>query len=276
MVSMPIVEKTPSKWRGVVRSIWKSPWTQSIATTLLGIVLSWVAVKVHIYLRQRPLHAVWDNIIAEQGEIPIVIGNTRIKEFQPLNTNSSSRLPDNAPLLGEQEAVAISTLRQALAAAYSSKSVDVYEYQRFPSMETHTSFISVGGASINDITGDMLRHKLDSNLRVVYPDHYALDGSTRYDPTLKNGKVVKDYGFIVIGPNPYDSTKTVCLAFGIWPQGTSAALDLLTNPPTESDRGKEFIKRVKTHQGVVAILSVQVNQLSQGRPTIELVRQLAH
>jgi hypothetical protein len=239
-------------------------------------VISWVGVRVHVYIKQRPLHAIWDSIIAEQQEIPIVIGSVRQREFQPLNANSESRLPENVPLLGEQEAVAISTLRQNLAAAYSDKSPRVYEYQSFPDTETHSSFISVGGASINDITGDMLiRHHLDSDLRIFYPDHYARDGKTRYDAVLdEENRVVKDYGFIVVGPNPYDSTKTVCLVFGIWPQGTRAALDALTNPDTDSAKGQEFIERVKKHEGTVAVLGVDVNKLSQGRPTFVVVRPL--
>jgi hypothetical protein len=269
-------EKTPVKKSGRFRAFLNSSWTQAVGTTILGIVLSWIGMKVHVYINLRPLHAIWDNIIAGQTEIPIVIGNTRVTEFMSINTKSPSRLPANAPLLGEQEAVAISNLREVLGAAYSDKNASVHEFQNFPTMETHESFISVGGASINDITGDMLRHKLDAKLRIVYPDHYALDGNKRYDTALSNGQVVKDYGFIVVGPNPYDSSKTVCLAFGIWPQGTSAALSALTNPVTDTDEGRQFLERVKNRQGVVAIVSVEVNQLSQGRPHFEVVRPLAH
>jgi hypothetical protein len=259
-----------------LRNFFKSPWAQKVGTTLLGIALSWAVVQVHIYTTRRPLHAIWNNIIAEQTDIPIVIGNTRVKEFQPLDTNSSSRLPANVPLLGEQEAVAISHLREKLTAAYSDKNVSVYEYQSFSTIETHASFISIGGASINAITGDMLKHQLDANLRIIYPNHYAVDGGTRYDATVNQGRVTKDYGFIIVGPNPYDSSKTVCLAFGIWPQGTSAALNALTDPVTDSDLGRQFLERVKKHQGVVAIVSVDVNQLSQGRPHFEVVRPLVH
>jgi hypothetical protein len=116
---------------------------------------------------------------------------------------------------------------------------------------------------------------------MFYPEHYAVDGADgkRYDaelvpPAPENGSIVKDYGFIIVGPNPYDKQKTVCLAFGIWPPGTKAALDALTDPDMTSGYGREFIEKLKTHRGVLAVVETEVHGPQQGRPVFVKVRDL--
>jgi hypothetical protein len=111
---------------------------------------------------------------------------------------------------------------------------------------------------------------------MFYPDHYAVDSADgkSYRADEQNGQITKDYGFILIGPNPYDTQKTVCLAFGIWPYGTKAALETLTHPDSTSLLGREFISKVKGHKGVLAIVETKVTGLQQGRPTFVKVRNL--
>lgn len=186
-------------------------------------------------------------------------------------------LPENVPLLGVQEAIGISFLRQNLTNEFGVRAFNLVEDSGFNSRKTSASFVSVGGSSINDITYDMLvEQKLDKYFKMIYPDHYAVDeadGET-YRAQLQNGLISKDYGFILIGRNPYDTNKFVFLAFGIWPQGTRAALDALADPDLHSPKGQEFIEKIKEGKGVVAIVEIKVSRLDQGHPTFVKVRDL--
>jgi hypothetical protein len=65
------------------------------------------------------------------------------------------------------------------------------------------------------------------------------------------------------------------LAFGIWPQGTSAAIEALIRPDSVSPLGTQFIAKVKQGKGVVAVVETRVTGLQQGRPTFVKVRDLA-
>jgi hypothetical protein len=272
-------EQEPGRtWQDRFKKILASPWTQAVATTLLGLLLAWAGEHVHIYFQKRPFHAVWDHILRDQRTVPVVIGGLKRPVFQPIHVERLAQLPKNVPLVGVQEAIGISLLREELVGAFGSNSIGLYEAEEFGADKTRSSFISVGGSSINEVTYDLLvQRKLDTKFRMIYPDHYAVDGADgiTYRAEQQDGLITKDYGFIIVGPNPYDSQKTVCLAFGIWPQGTSAAIEALIRPDSVSPLGTQFIAKVKQGKGVVAVVETRVTGLQQGRPTFVKVRDLA-
>jgi len=259
-------------------------WITIVGGVFFGMFATWMVHYVQNWIDKRPLHAIWDKIIDEQGDIPVVFGGALVKEFYVKHPEGGvdaavvkASLPNNVPLLGVQEAIGISFVRQNLANEFGVRTISLYEDIDFSSRKTNASFVSVGGASINDITFEMLvEHKLDRQFKMVYPDHYALDeadGQT-YRAERQNELISKDYGFIVIGRNPYDTNKLVILAFGIWPQGTRAALDAIAEPDTQSQIGQQFIEKVKAGKGVVAVVETKVSSLQQGRPHFVKVRDL--
>jgi hypothetical protein len=260
-------------------------WITIVGSVFFGMFATWMVHYVQNWIEKRPLHAIWDQIINEQGDIPVVFGGALVKEFYVKHPEGGAEsatvkatLPNNVPLLGVQEAIGISFLRQNLTNEFGVRTLSLYEDSDFKSRKTNSSFISVGGASINDITFEMLvQQRLDKQLKMIYPDHYALDeadGQT-YRAERQNELISKDYGFIVIGRNPYDVGKLVILAFGIWPQGTKAALDALAEPDTLSQMGRQFIEKIKAGGGVVAVVETKISDLQQGRPHFVKVRDLA-
>jgi hypothetical protein len=224
------------------------------------------------------MHAIWDNLIRDQNNIPIVVGSTRIEKFYPLRSHRSATLPKNVPLLGKQEAIGVSLLRQELADAFGSKAITLYQAEDFGPSKARFNFVSIGGGSINDVTRDFSdEHRIDAKFKMLYPDHYAIDeyDRTTYRAELQDGILTKDYGFIIIGPNSYDRRKKVILAYGIWPQGTHAAIEALLRPDIVSPLGQAFVERVKSGRGVVAVVETAVINLEQGPPIFVKVRDLA-
>jgi hypothetical protein len=245
----------------------------------LGVLLAWAFDATRFYIQQRPFHAVWDGIIGDQRHIPIVIGGIKQGGFHPENTppGSETPLPSNVHLIAAQDTIASSLLQQRLVRVYGIDSA-ITESEGFN--ELRSTFVTVGGSSVNETTYDILvQRKLDKKFKMFYPEHYAIDAfdGTRYDPDITPDKksIVKDFGFIMVGPNPYDQKKTVCVLFGIWPQGTGAALDALIDPDTESVLGRKFIEKLHTHRSVLAVVETVVNGLQQGRPVFVKVRDLA-
>ena len=243
----------------------------------MGVILAWAVDTARIHIQQRPFRAVWDNIIGDQRSIAIVIGGMKQESFHPEHTpsNSVSKVPQNVHLLGVQDAIASSLLQQRLVSVYGmgaliSEPIDFNDIR--------STFISVGGWSVNARTYDVLvQNKLDAKFQMFYPEHYAVDGfdGKRYNAELDADKnVVKDYGFIIVGQSPYDQEKMVCVAFGIWPQGTSASLHALIDPDVKSQLGREFIAKLRTHQGVLAVVETRVSGLQPGRPVLIKVRDL--
>jgi hypothetical protein len=269
------------KCKAWLRASLASPWTQGFIFLILGAVLTWAIDRIHIGIQQRPFHGVWDPIIENEGRVPIVIGGIKQVSFHPQGTGpkKESKLPANVHLVGVQDATASALLQQRLARVYG-KDTAIVEPEGFSDFKS--TFVSVGGWSVNSVTYDILvLRKLDAKFQMFYPEHYAVDGADgkRYDaelvpPAPENGSIVKDYGFIIVGPNPYDKQKTVCLAFGIWPPGTKAALDALTDPDMTSGYGREFIEKLKTHRGVLAVVETEVHGPQQGRPVFVKVRDL--
>jgi hypothetical protein len=259
-------------------------WITIVGSAFFGMFSTWMVHYVQNWVDKRPLHAIWDKILKDQTDIPVVFGGALVKEFYVKHPEGGAEgavvkasLPNNVPLLGVQEAIGISFLRQNLTNEFGVHTISLYEDSDFSSRKTNASFVSVGGASINEVTFEMLvEQKLDRQFKMVYPDHYALDeadGQT-YRAEREKDLISKDYGFIVIGRNPYDASKMVILAFGIWPQGTKAALDAIAEPDTESEMGQRFIEKIKGGKGVVAVVETKVSSLQQGRPKFVKVRDL--
>jgi hypothetical protein len=264
------------KWRHKFADVLRSPWTQTVIGAVLGIGLAWASEHIHVYFQRRPFHAIWDNILGEQRTIPIAIGGiTRPGYFIPLRTNSKVVLPSNVPLFGVQEGMGVSVLREALVSTFGEGSVKLNQYKDFGPLKTD-SFVSIGGASVNEVTYNLLvTQPVDTKFKMVYPDHYAVDDGQVYRAEQQDGLITKDYGFIIVAPNPYDAQKTVCLAFGIWPQGTNAALYFLSHPEDVGPKSGQFTDLLRKHKGAVVVVETNVYDFTVGHPTLVHARELA-
>jgi hypothetical protein len=243
---------------------------------LFWMLLVLAAQKVWSWYTSRPLRQLWGGIIQSQERVPIVLGDVPAANFViPDSGGKVAHLPPNAPFVGVGDAVGTALLQILVRDFHRNVAVE-FSSESGPDT-TQLNFVAVGGPSVNMVTRRVLvDENLDAGLRIVYPDHYAVDGANgqqfhaEFD---QMGRITADYGFIVVGPNPFRKDKVACLVFGIWPPGTRAAVEELLSPEP-SPLGKELVKRIKKHQGAVAVVKTSVTNLSQGGPRIIEVRPL--
>lgn len=168
--------------------------------------------------------------------------------------------------------------------------------------QRQVNFFTVGGPTVNDMTRDLVAvwddsktsveqayhfekgNTLDGKLVIHYPAHYVEDfgqsngevpGPKVYKPkTDETGRILNDFGFIIIGPNPYDHTKMVCALYGVWPQGTQAAVRALVRPDAANPLFQDLLRRVRSREGVVAIVETKVFALTAESPSLVFIRSL--
>ncbi|NOX45289.1 MAG: hypothetical protein GXO72_06130, partial [Caldiserica bacterium] len=99
------------------------------------------------------------------------------------------------------------------------------------------------------------------------PVIYDKDKKREYSPERdEQGKITKDYGLIIFGPNPFNPDKRLLLLAGVWGAGTLGATKALHDSAT----AKEFIK----FDNLIAVISVPVIDRVAQRPFLELCRPL--
>jgi len=248
------------------------PFVEAVVT--IALVFSARRLSRHLHL--RPFRHVWDVILGNDKVISIVMADVPLAEFSISRVGAKSPLPTNVPLVGVQEAMAVSLLREKLREVYKERPVRLVVSADFGSL-SDSNFVSVGGPSVNGVAYSMLeRHKIDDQLRIVYPDHYAVDKADgeKYEAEMVDNALCRDYGFIVVGPNPLDEQRVVCLFFGIWPPGTSAAIAALVDPDTKSELGRKLVTTIREKRRAVAVVETRVQGLTPGTSRAIKVRDV--
>lgn len=258
-----------------ISSFFSNPLAKALLASLLGALLTVIQNKIRNYIKLKPFHIIWDNILNHEENIYIAVSDIPLNEFPILEENTTAKLPNNVPLLGVQEAVGLAELRQAMKIAYPNKKVSPTLSRDFKFYTS--SFIAVGGPSVNLATYEILiNNKLNHNIEMVYPEHYAIDkkNDIEYKPYLINNEIKEDYGFIIINRNPFNRNKTVCLIFGVWPQGTLAAIQVMTELNIEKKYVKNLTTLINRKRSVLVIVKTKIAGLVQGTPEIVLLREL--
>ncbi|MEH1937346.1 MAG: hypothetical protein V7L14_27295 [Nostoc sp.] len=258
-----------------INSFLSNPLVQALLGAILGAFITTIQNKIRNYIRLKPFHLIWDNIFDDEENIYIAVSDIPLDKFPIFKQNSTSQLPNNVSLLGVQEAVGLAELRQAMKIAYPNKKIypDISRDFNFYT----SSFISVGGPSVNSTTYEILiNSKLKNQIEIVYPEHYAIDkkNNVEYKPDLIRNEIKEDYGFIIVNRNPFNPNKTVCLFFGVWPQGTRAAIQTMIELNVKEKYVRQLTKLIKRKCPILVIVKTKVVGLVQGTPEIVLLREL--
>ena len=267
------------KWNDGLRQL--AMWVQRIlkwrliewvVSAVVGMVVIWGWGRVDAYRQQTPFHELWDHVLEGADSIPIVIGGIKLDVFTPNGTNRPSRLPKNVLLVGVDDGVGMSLLRESFARAFGRLKVTLHQPQDFGD-NILKSFVSVGGPSVNSVTGGLLANV--TGIQMFYPEHYAMVGQEKLSAEQdRQGNVTKDFGFIIIAPNPLAQIHHVCVVFGIWPYGTSAALEALSKPDLRNRLFQQFTEKIKLRSPVLLVLETKVEDLQHGAPNLIEVRDL--
>lgn len=259
---------------------------------VMGIV--WSYSRVRKCIDTRPFTQVWEEILGDETDVPIVVGDIKSMRF-PIQgqTVVDVPLPPNVPLIGIQDAMAAAELKEALASGAPPRKSRIIVRGELK----ESSFVVLGGPSINETAYELVQRfdeadgvfhsskdVLDKKFVMRYPSHQAEDrtkqkkdrsGPLRYEATIENGKVMMDYGFILIGPNPYNPKKRACVVLGLWPHGTYAAIQALIHPDNKTEKERELLEKIKEGRDILAVVQTSVNELSPGYPRVVDVRDLS-
>jgi hypothetical protein len=258
----------------------------SVATPVLEAAIAATAGfglhRLQVRWRRRPFGKLWDAIVGNADEVHIVYADVALPEFDIPTVKAKRDLPRNVPLLGVQEAVGLSDLYRSLHGYYgdrrhNKKKIQLHSARDFN--EFNETIVCLGGPSVNRVTDQFLNHRrLDSKFRMVYPQHQAEDAvdATSYDCVEEDGEIVRDYGFILVAKNPLNPRHTVCTLFGIWPQGSRAAVKTLVEPAPADEHYKDLLARVKARSGALAVVQTEVAGIDPGEPSFVKVRGLVN
>jgi hypothetical protein len=72
--------------------------------------------------------------------------------------------------------------------------------------------------------------------------------------------------------SPWNAEKKICLLFGLWPQGTLAAVDGILKRCRPAKLANQFRGALKRQQNVIAILRITITGLLQGTGEFVKVR----
>lgn len=258
-----------------LRELFDFPFLETAALGLFYLIVDWIRKRI----RYRQLHKVWDKIIGGHPEINVVFPSFNVKEFQVEIVGKTSHIPSNVHLLPLAESLGISSLVQLFELIYRKKKIVLHPSENFTLLTS--SFISIGGPSINRISNMLLNvQQVDKHFKIIYPDHYAQDQFNLRDYVAreKNGAIENDFGFIIIAENPFNPKETVCILCGIWAHGTNAAIQATTKLLVEqraSDSVKKFVKKLSAKGEILVVVESKVHGFTTGVPNIVMVRDIA-
>lgn len=219
--------------------------------------------------------------ILSDGEIALLVPSIAQREFYIPIVATSSSIPQNIPLMPFSEAIAISMMFTALGSVFSRKRVKL-ESASGSQLTGH--IIAIGGPSVNEATHALLNNqKLSCHLCIHYPEHYVTDGfrQKEYRAEMVGDQIINDYGFVLIGRNPYHPTYMAIVLMGVWAHGTNSAVQAFLGLPgiekKTKDRKERYYDSIrsdieKVRKGdahcVTIISHSRVLGLLTGEPTI--------
>ena len=126
------------------------------------------------------------------------------------------------PTTGLGQARAMSLVVPLLTRAYNNVDLEQVRLSAStPGKDLEADLLVLGGAKTNEITGKLL--EAIPNLPFTAPGEVITWGSTEYEGIVDRDGVVRDYGYIVRAPNPFDPERRVVVLAGSHTFGTVAA-----------------------------------------------------
>jgi hypothetical protein len=207
-----------------------------------------------------------DMIFANEDHVHMVTAHMRQTSFERIGTSQVIHLPSNAPFLPSSVAIGGALIYSYAHQRYGSRKTAWLHFDNDNwGADTH-NFIAIGGPFVNEFAKEIVeRKKIPGFALTDIPT--ATDGTDKYVPdreTLSkaDAPLLTDYGFIVYTKNPRNHQKRVCLAFGLWPPGTQAAVAVLLDPAARPRANRNKLRKaIRKDKSVIAIVKVNINGL---------------
>jgi len=243
------------------------PFVEAILTTIAILLLN----KTKNIIKGRPIKNIWDQFIVKD-KINLIFPSFVQSKFNIPFLNTESRIPKNVKLLPLAEGFAISEMVRVLKKIYPKKEIAFHESDSYS--DKTSSFISIGGPSVNRITHILLNiQKIDKYFKIVYPDHYAIDrlDNVEYHAQEESESIVNDFGFIFFTENPFNKDAKVCIVCGVWANGTNSAIQALIS---SKKLQKQIKKEMKSKKNFIFITKSNVSGNVTGKPVLVKSRQI--
>ncbi|WP_327085599.1 hypothetical protein OIE66_24970 [Nonomuraea sp. NBC_01738] len=214
-----------------------------------------LANRLRLRLRLRHLA----RLIPPDGKVQVVLPSAKIENFEIKGESDlTAKQPPNVLMMPMAEAMGIAQLVLALRHLTAEKKIYLTTDKNVS--PDYKLTIAVGGPSVNSESGQIL--KAYPHFRLVYPDHVAHHGATKYDPEIKdNGELAEDYGFVFVHRKT-DRTEVVCC--GVWGTGTEAAIKGLLNLPD-----RKVGRRMQASDNFFMIFHLRVNDVRATDPVLQ-------
>src|SRR6202035_1236390 len=194
------------------------------------------------FFRERKTRRLLRAILSD-GEIAVLVPSITQKEFYIPIVGTCSSIPRNIPLMPFSEAIAISLMFTALRSVFSGKRLRL---ESATSADFAGHVIAIGGPSVNEATHALLNNqKLSCHLSIHYPEHYVTDGfrQREFRSEMVGGQIIDDYGFVIIGRNPYHPAYMAIVLMGVWANGTNSAVQAFLGLPRLEKKRKNGNER---------------------------------
>jgi SAM-dependent methyltransferase len=204
-------------------------FVKQVTVWLLGIFTS-----VSLFLIRRSVARIPLAVFLERTSI--IHKNSRTLIAVPGFLNPALRvgraiesLPNSVRLIGLLDGLALHRLQDILTKTFDSKAIELRMHDRFD--EQTSPIISIGGASVNEMTGSILSKSfLQRGISMTYPSHILRVLGDQFSAEIVADRIEADYGVLLVSKNKWNEEVGCCVIFGIYPAGTSAAVRLLEDP----------------------------------------------
>jgi hypothetical protein len=270
---------------GLNTALSRYPLVALLAGALLGGLVSGILELFFPRIVNRLMHRVRRGIVLDpldvlmkgQASLHVVVGNVPTVDFRRLGPGDPIILPPNAPFLPFGMAMGMADLRAAVSRRFgSSRSLEFHDPDHCGESIKH-SFIALGGPYIHPIVKSVLDQGLVPEFAIqdgpIASDQADVYSSSR-EGVQSDGPLASDIGVLIWVRSPYNESCKLCILFGLWPQGTLAAVDALINKVGPRSKCSEFRRHIRRGDDCIAIVRSNISGLIVGTPTILKVRAL--
>ncbi len=224
----------------------------NIWSYLIGIasgITPLIGYKIYRYLTTvHPLKKLWKEYISKET-YGILSCSDLIIDIDTLST-------------GLYDSLALSEIRELLS-SFPNTLLHAYSCKRYPPYLNQNNIILFGGPMSNNLLKDIMIEKKKTFLQ--FQDHTIINtkNNKRFEPKIKDNRVIKDFGIIIKIKNPYNSDLNLIIVAGCFDYGTFLSAKMLTNP--------EGVKKISKIVGADYFEIVVSGDIIEGTPQTPVI-----
>jgi hypothetical protein len=264
----PFASDFAARWVEAEEYVEKHPLEAGLLFAVIGVMIEptcrwWRNFAAHLFRRR----SIIDLIFKKEKYVYIVTSHMRQTSFERIGDKQTMQLPKNAPFLPSNVAIGAALVYSYVHDRYAGKKTALLHFDNENWGADDNNYISIGGPFVNKIVKDVLDANLVPDFRITNVPT-AIDQTIVYEAerekqsTQPDAPLAIDYGFLIYMKNPANNKKRICIAFGLWPAGSQAAVSAILNPGKRSNpHVKQLCKSIRRDDNVIGIIRVKIRGL---------------